>query len=311
MERIEKIISNLEEKLLSSETDVIECLKNARIVAMYYNDTNILDWINNELLGYSVNENFPNYRRIPATLYQSVIEVNQLAGYRRRFRKYIGSTDTSYSFNIAEVIKQSENDSIDYELPVNGKTAKFSVRGSDLKNIIMQVNLKLADYIQGKLENISKSPYETTVMHIFNKFHLIAKQLEKRYENRETIIIKDEYDVQDLLRAILYLHFDSVHEEEYNPQYAGKRSRIDFLLRFEHVGIEAKKIRDHKHAKKVKEEIIYDKEYYSKNEKISDLYFFIYDPDFLITERYDLINDLEEHKLNFKNLRIIIKPEID
>ncbi|GAI18112.1 unnamed protein product [marine sediment metagenome] len=39
-----------------------------------------------------------------------------------------------------------------------------------------------------------------------------------------------------------------------------------------------------------------DKEYYSKNSKIEELYFFIYDPKFLLINRKDFVEDLEKNK---------------
>ena len=55
--------------------------------------------------------------------------------------------------------------------------------------------------------------------------------------------IKDEYDVQDLLNALLRLNFDDVRPEEYTPSYAGSSTRVDFLLKKEKIVIEVKKTR--------------------------------------------------------------------
>ena len=63
------------------------------------------------------------------------------------------------------------------------------------------------------------------------RFHLVARQLRFRHDNRATLDIQDEYDVQDLLHALLLLHFVDVRPEEYTPSYAGKASRMDFLLK--------------------------------------------------------------------------------
>ena len=38
-----------------------------------------------------------------------------------------------------------------------------------------------------------------------NRFHLIARKIRKKYNNRETIDINDEYDVQDLFHSMLYI----------------------------------------------------------------------------------------------------------
>ncbi|KKL10856.1 hypothetical protein LCGC14_2551650 [marine sediment metagenome] len=148
-------------------------------------------------------------------------------------------------------------------------------------------------------------------MKIFNRFHRVAKHLEKRYDERETIIVKDEYDTQDLLRGLLSIEFDSIQTEEYGPRFAGKRPRIDFFLRLEYIGIEVKKVRDKNHANKLNEEIIIDKEYYSNNPNITQLYFFIYDPDALLLDREDFIEDLEKNKSDqFQYLKIVIKPDL-
>lgn len=63
------------------------------------------------------------------------------------------------------------------------------------------------------------------------RFHSFAKQIQKRQRNREPFIIRDEYDVQDLLHSLLRIHFDDVRPEEYCPSYAGKSARMDFFLK--------------------------------------------------------------------------------
>jgi len=62
-------------------------LKKTRVIAKYYNDIDIEKWITNELTGYNVEEDFPEYRRIPATVYSSHVEINKssLSIKRRRF----------------------------------------------------------------------------------------------------------------------------------------------------------------------------------------------------------------------------------
>ncbi len=59
-------------------------------------------------------------------------------------------------------------------------------------------------------------------------FHLVANQLKTRHSNRESLVISDEYDVQDLLHALLHIYFDDIRPEEWTPNYAGGSSRVDF-----------------------------------------------------------------------------------
>jgi hypothetical protein len=69
------------------------------------------------------------------------------------------------------------------------------------------------------------------------RFHQIARQLRHRYNQRPTLEVEDEYDVQDLLYSLLRLHFDDIRPEEWTPSYAGKSARMDFLLKIEQVVI--------------------------------------------------------------------------
>ena len=74
---------------------------------------------------------------------------------------------------------------------------------------------------------------DSELKRIFSRFHRIARQLRSRHDNRMTIEVNDEYDVQDLLHALLKLFFDDVRAEEWTPSYAGKSARMDFLLKKE------------------------------------------------------------------------------
>jgi hypothetical protein len=58
------------------------------------------------------------------------------------------------------------------------------------------------------------------VLAICDRFHEVARQLTHRRENRGTLEIKDEYDVQDLLHALLHIHVDDIRPEEWTPSDA-------------------------------------------------------------------------------------------
>lgn len=45
---------------------------------------------------------------------------------------------------------------------------------------------------------------------VFRRFHRTARQILERHADRDTLKIKDEYDVQDLVHALLLLFFDDV-----------------------------------------------------------------------------------------------------
>ena len=69
---------------------------------------------------------------------------------------------------------------------------------------------------------------------------MVVQQLQRRHSGRLTLEVNDEYDVQDFLHALLRIFFDDVRPEEHTPSYAGKSSRIDFLLPEESIALECK-----------------------------------------------------------------------
>jgi len=86
-------------------------------------------------------------------------------------------------------------------------------------------------------------PTETLLRNLCNRFHRVVRQIRDRHLDRPTLEIDDEYDVQDLMHALLRLLFDDVRAEEWTPSYAGGSSRVDFLLKNERTFVEVKKTR--------------------------------------------------------------------
>ncbi len=123
-------------------------------------------------------------------------------------------------------------------------------------------------------------------------FHRMAQQLLKRREGRPTLKINDEYDVQDLLHAVLLLDFPDVRNEEWNPSYAGGASRSDFLLKPQETVIEVKKTRKSLGARRIGEQLIVDIDKYKQHPQCSNLVCFVYDPESRIPNPCGIENDL-------------------
>ncbi len=111
------------------------------------------------------------------------------------------------------------------------------------------------------------------------RFHLVAKQLEHRQRDREPFVVSDEYDAQDLLHALLKIHFDDVRPEEWTPSQAGAAAKMDFLLKEERIVVEVKKTRKSLSVKELGEELIVDIERYRKHPNCDFLVCFVYDPE--------------------------------
>jgi hypothetical protein len=121
------------------------------------------------------------------------------------------------------------------------------------------------------------NPVEKVVA-LCRRFQLFVERLQHRQRNRTPYSVADEYDVQDLLHAILKLHFDDVRPEEWTPSYAGNSSRTDFLLPRERTIVEAKMTRSNLGQKEVTNELIVDVARYGKMPGVDNLVCFVYDP---------------------------------
>jgi len=117
----------------------------------------------------------------------------------------------------------------------------------------------------------------------------------------------DEYDVQDLMHALLWLHFVDVRPEEYTPSYAGKASRMDFLLKRESIVVELKMTRAGLGAKELSSQLIEDIERYKAHPDCQALLCFVYDPAGLIPNPRGIEADLDRDDGPFP-VRVLIRP---
>jgi len=147
----------------------------------------------------------------------------------------------------------------------------------------------------------------TIIETLCERFHLVVRQLKARHDNRETLAVEDEYDVQDLLHSLLTLYFDDIRPEEWTPSYAGGCSRMDFLLKQQQIVIEVKKTRKTLGAKEIGEQLIIDITKYKGHPDCTKLLCFVYDPEGWIANPRGIENDLnsEEGELPVK---VLITP---
>jgi hypothetical protein len=171
----------------------------------------------------------------------------------------------------------------------------------------------LQSFIDEIIEYWDEKPHTTDrdsiniIENICNRFHLVDKQLRSRRENRNTLEIEDEYDVQDLLHALLHLEFDDIRPEEYIPSYAGSSSRMDFLLKQEQVIIEVKKTRQGLRAKEIGEELMIDIQRYQSHPDCQTLICFVYDPERSLSNPRGIENDLNRTEEDL-TIKVIIAP---
>jgi hypothetical protein len=145
------------------------------------------------------------------------------------------------------------------------------------------------------------------IEHLCRRFHIVARQLRSRHDDRETLNVEDEYDTQDLLHALLAIYFDDIRTEEWTPSYAGGSSRMDFLLKQEQIVIEVKKTRKGLAAREIGEQLIIDIAKYQNHSDCRTLICFVYDSETRIPNPKGIENDLNRTEGDL-TVKVIIAP---
>jgi len=187
----------------------------------------------------------------------------------------------------------------------------------------VKVHIKALESITQRLELIPELPKVSTsieksqdsytdtlllLLPVFEKFHQLSRQMRKRHNNRPTLEVEDEYDVQDFLHVLLKLYFEDIRPEEWTPSYAGGSSKMDFLLKKEQTVIETKKTRKGLTDREVGEQLIVDIQKYRTHPDCKSLICFVYDPEGKIANPKALENDLSKSENDFK-VKVIFEPK--
>ncbi len=122
--------------------------------------------------------------------------------------------------------------------------------------------------------------------------------LTHRRKGCQPLSFGSEYDVQDLLHALLRPWVSDIRPEEFTPSYAGSSTRMDFLLPSYSLVIETKIVRDRAHARRIGDELIVDIEHYRRHPACKSLWCVVYDPDHLITNAEGLRSDLQGRRVS-------------
>lgn len=147
-----------------------------------------------------------------------------------------------------------------------------------------------------------------SVVGLCRRFPLLVTELGNRYNKRAAFEVDDEYDVQDVLRAVLRLHFTDVRREEWNPSYGGVQSRSDLLLKPERVVIETKMTRSSLGQRDLVEQLIVDKAQYRSHPDCGTLVCFVYDPAGRLPNPAAIEGDLSDDDGRLRTL-VVVSPQ--
>lgn len=140
------------------------------------------------------------------------------------------------------------------------------------------------------------------------RFHAVARQLRLRKDYRTTLEVEDDYDLQDLLCALLKLEFDEVGADEWTPPYAGGSTRTTLLLNRDRLALVAKKTRSGLTTKELAEQVTADAAHYASRKPCAHLFCFIYDPEGRIGSPTRLETDLTSVSDSF-TVDVLVAPK--
>ncbi len=166
------------------------------------------------------------------------------------------------------------------------------------KRILRQIEVRMSTKDTLK----TREPVEN-VMLILQRFHTVVQEMQRRRDKRDTLKINDEYDVQDLLRALLKVFFDDVRLEEWTPTYAGAASKMDFLLKQEGIVIETKfDLND----KDIGDQLLVDISRYREHPNCRTLICFVYDPRRAVRNPKGLERDLSKRSDDHLDIKVFV-----
>ena len=143
---------------------------------------------------------------------------------------------------------------------------------------------------------------------VLRRFHNIARQLRQRSEDRPTLEVEDEIDVQDVLRTVLSAQFEDVETETWVPAYGNGTARTDLLLKREGVVIVVKKTRQGLGTRTLSDQLVIDLQRYAAHPFCKRLFCFVYDPEGRIGNPISLENALQRHAEG-RAVHVIIAPK--
>jgi hypothetical protein len=241
-------------------------------------------------------------------------DLNRGSSYSPEFKKWHRNTEVLIEKIFGGNTRHTREFSIIHYIPLltgvpdYEEDARAYQDGIDSARAILQSFIQeVEEYWESEKENTAPRNALSDVGHICLRFHAVASQLKSRHNNRNTLKIEDEYDVQDLLHALLRLYFDDVRAEEWTPSYAGGCSRVDFLLKAEQVVIEVKKTRKGLAAKEIGDQLLIDIQRYQAHPDCKTLVCFVYDPEGRIANPRGIEADLNKQHGSMP-VEVIIAP---
>lgn len=221
---------------------------------------------------------------------------NVYADDYNRIRPYVGGIYFPGSYKeptIQESIESTRNE-------MNSQVWKLARFSEKIELLREKINPLVQKKSKFRLDDL---------LRLLSRFHKISQELRDRRADRQPIIIRDEYDVQYILGALLKIYFDDIRPEEFSPSNSGANSRLDFVLKEEKIIIETKMTHENQKTKTLGEELLVDIGRYKAYPDCSDLVIFIYDKGDFIMNKKGFKHDLEVQSTTDMTVSVVIIPD--
>ena len=139
---------------------------------------------------------------------------------------------------------------------------------------------------------LAPSSLDEVLTRLLRGLHRAMFPLTHRRKGLPTLAFDTEYDVQDLMHVLLRPWVKDIRPEEYTPSYAGKSTRMDFLLAEHSTVLEMKFVRDVSHGKNIGHELLIDIGHYRQHPRCDRLWCAVFDPDSFLVNGEGLAADL-------------------
>lgn len=173
---------------------------------------------------------------------------------------------------------------------------------TELDSVVEQLQLKLQHLGVTKMTPSSEIQL---ILQLCKRLPISAKALNRRRSNKTPFEIVDEYDVQDLMQAILRAYFKYSVSEEPISKLAGASSRADFAIQDLGVIIEAKYVHGPNEQDRIGKQFAEDVQSYSQWTHLEHFIYVVYGADDLRDP--EMLDQLEGPKeANGKRFRAYI-----
>ena len=188
--------------------------------------------------------------------------------------------------------------------------ADMRERSDDLESLIARLDL-YPEPAEARnvvaLDQPASNGVLAEVLHLCERFHVVARQLRRRYADRATLHVRDEYDVQDLMYGLLRLHFDDIRQEELKKCDAAKPARLSFVVPSSGLVVQTRMARPGAGAGALEAELSDDIAHCQRRPEYRTLVCYAYDPDGEIVNPRGIERDLEDRVVP-PLVRVLIRP---